>query len=239
MNKNLRIPDHIAIIMDGNGRWAKQRFFSRLRGHRAGMKAIREVTETCSELSVKFLSLFAFSTENWNRPEKEINHLWNLLIEYLTTERENMMQNNIKLKAIGRLNQLPEKALNELNYTIDLTSKNTGLTLVLALNYSGRAEIADAIRKAISTKKNKKLLLTQNDINLVKNFLYDSEIPDIDLLIRTSGEIRISNFMLWHLAYAEIVILEKFWPDFKKQDLIFSIEEFNKRDRRFGKIKSE
>ena len=225
-----KLPKHIAIIMDGNGRWAKKKRLPRIMGHRAGAKTVKEIVTVCAEWNIKFLTLYAFSAENWTRPKVEINALMRLLKRYLIKEYKNLQKNNIKLTAIGRIEELPDFAKAELKKVIKLTSSNTGLNLNLALNYGGRAEIVDAINLIIREK------LSNINEEIFSKYLYTNGLPEPDLLIRTSGEMRISNFMLWQSAYTEIWITKTFWPDFRKKDLLKAILDFQKRDRRFGGI---
>ncbi len=230
MEIGIDLPKHIAIIMDGNGRWAKQRNLPRIEGHKAGIEAVRSTVEGCAELGIKYLSLFAFSSENWKRPKDEIFALMNLLNIYLDKELPTMQKNNISFHTIGRIEELDLEIQKKLKYTEEVTRKNRGLNLYLALNYSGRVEILDAVKKIIGNPP--------KDLNeeTFKNFLYDPKLPEPDLLIRTSGEFRISNFYLWQIAYTEIYITDVFWPDFRKENLIEAIRDYQKRERRFGGI---
>jgi undecaprenyl diphosphate synthase len=229
-------PRHIAIIMDGNGRWAKERGLPRLKGHERGAETVRAVTEECAALGVEFLTLYAFSAENWKRPEEEVGGLWILLEHFLAQELPTMMKNGVRLRAIGRIEELPESTREKLAATIAATAQNKATTLILALNYSARTEITDAAR-ALADEVNAGTLdpagITPEAIGAR---LYTAEYPDPDLLIRTSGELRLSNFLLWQLSYAEFVITAKMWPDFTKQDLRAAIAEFHKRERRFGGV---
>ena len=229
-------PKHIAIIMDGNGRWAKERGLPRLKGHERGAANVRPITEECVAQGVEFLTLYAFSTENWKRPGEEVNGLWLLLGHFLELERPTMMKNGIRLRTIGRTHELPEEAQQKLASTIAATAENKALTLILALNYSSRTEIADAVRSIAEEVKSGALDPATITPDTIGARLYTSEYPEPDLLIRTSGEMRLSNFMLWQLSYAEFYITQKFWPDFGKQDLRAAIAEFHKRERRFGGI---
>lgn len=223
-----RLPAHIAIIMDGNGRWAKKRGLPRAAGHRAGAMIVEDMAEACSKIGVKALTLYAFSTENWSRPAAEVSLLMDLLCDFLDKKREKMRANNIRLAAIGRIDALPEKARARLEKTISALSSNTGLVLSLALNYGSRQEIADAVKRAQADGIKD---ITEADINAR---LYTSSLPEVDLIIRTSGEKRLSNFLLWQAAYAEFYFTETFWPDFKAQQLFEAIADYQKRDRRFG-----
>lgn len=228
-----RLPRHIAIIMDGNGRWAQRRLMPRVAGHRAGVNAVRAVTETSARLGIEALTLYAFSMENWKRPRMEIETLWRLLRQYLRQELLTMMENNVQLHAFGRLEALPQMVRDTLDETIEATSKNDGLHLNLAINYGGRAELVDAVNtlleKARTTGSTGKV--TEQDIAAC---LYTANVPDPDLLIRTSGEMRVSNFLLWQIAYAELHVTETLWPDFRCADLLKAIFDYQKRDRRFG-----
>lgn len=233
----LRLPEHIAIIMDGNGRWAKEHNKPRVFGHRNGVKAVREATESCAELGIKYLTLYAFSTENWNRPAMEVSALMGLLVDTLTREIKTLNDNNIQLKAIGDLSKLPPKTHAALLKGITDTANNTRMTLVLALNYSGKWDILQAAQAMIKNNRN----LNPDDINeqdLAMN-LSTKGIPDPELLIRTSGEHRISNFLLWQMAYTEMVFLDLFWPDFTKESLYEAIVLFQQRERRFGKTSEQ
>ncbi|HPR64198.1 MAG TPA: isoprenyl transferase [Thermoanaerobaculia bacterium] len=231
---NGTLPRHIVIIMDGNGRWAKKRGLPRVVGHRAGIKAVRDTVEACAELSIGYLTLFAFSVENWKRPKSEVETLMNLLQEYLDKELPTLMKNNIRFGAIGRLGDLSPEVQARLESVVEKTSKNTGLQFFLALNYSGRAEIIDAVNAAIST--NQSHALTEDEF---RSFLYAPHVPDPDLMIRTSGELRISNFLLWQLAYTEIYVTKVLWPDFRRRHLQQALEAFSTRERRFGGIDNE
>ncbi|MFZ4581435.1 MAG: isoprenyl transferase [Paludibacter sp.] len=234
IDKN-RLPNHIAIIMDGNGRWAKERGYDRIFGHQNGVVSVREVTEAAAETGIGYLTLYAFSTENWGRPQEEVNALMELLIDTIEKETPTLNKNNVRLLAIGDLSRLPVNASKKLQSCIDQTSSNTGLSLVLALSYSSRWEIKDAICKigAEMAKGN----LKPEDITdeLVAANLTTRNIPDPDLLIRTSGETRISNFLLWQIAYTELYFTPTHWPDFRKENFFEAICDFQKRDRRFGK----
>jgi len=232
----LKIPEHLAIIMDGNGRWAKKRGLPRVAGHRAGADSVREIVESCGQLGVSVLTLYAFSSENWNRPQKEVDALMDLLENFLKEKTPEMMEDNVKLTAIGRLDRLPSHVRAELDKSILATSENTGVTMNLALSYGGREEIVDAAKKLMVKASAGEL--TADDVNndVFSAQMYTADMPDPCLLIRTSGEVRLSNFLLWQLSYAEIVITDKLWPDFGHDALINALGEYTKRDRRFGKI---
>jgi undecaprenyl diphosphate synthase len=229
-----RIPVHIAVIMDGNGRWAKKRGLMRTIGHEKGVDAVREVVEAATELGVRYLTLYAFSTENWNRPKYEIDALMKLLVKYVNKERKTFMDNNIFLMAIGNLDNLPQKSRNELLKVIDDTSGNTGLKLVLALSYSSRWEILEAARSL--AKKVNEGLLSIDEINYetFSNVLTTASIPDPELLIRTSGEYRVSNFLLWQIAYSELYFTSTLWPDFTREEFYKALIDYQGRERRFG-----
>jgi undecaprenyl diphosphate synthase len=233
---NLPPLKHIAIIMDGNGRWAEQRGLPRFTGHENGAAALRTVTEACCEIGVGCLTVYAFSTENWKRPVEEVHALFGLLEHFLAAELPTLLANNIRLRAIGRLQELPPSALAALEKTIDLTAHNTGMSLVLAINYSGRAELEDAVRSVCREVANGALRpedFTQEDL---QRHLYTRDWPDPDLLIRTSGEMRLSNFLLWQLSYTELYVTPKCWPDFGREDLFEAVLDFHRRKRRFGGI---
>jgi undecaprenyl diphosphate synthase len=235
-----RLPEHIAIIMDGNGRWAKkQGLLNRIFGHKSAITSVRETTETCAEIGIKYLTLYAFSTENWSRPKEEVNALMELLVSTIKSEAPTLTKNNVRLNAIGDLASLPVSCQKELAETIELTKHNSGLVLTLALSYSGRWEIIEAVKKiALAVSTNTISVDSIND-NTFRNYLADSSLPDPELLIRTSGEFRISNFLLWQIAYTEIHITDVLWPDFRKNDLYNALIDFQKRERRFGKISEQ
>ncbi len=223
-----KIPAHIAVIMDGNGRWAKGRRLPRIFGHRSGILSVREVVKTSGTLGVKFLTLYAFSAENWARPTTEVQALMRLLQEYIIRELPELQRNHVRLRAIGRLEALPAGAQKKLSEAITATSHNKGLTLVLALNYGGRQEIVDACNRAIRDGK------TTVDEKTLEKYLYEPDCPEPDLLIRTSGEMRLSNFLLWESAYTELYVTKTLWPDFRKPHLYEAIAEYQQRERRFG-----
>jgi undecaprenyl diphosphate synthase len=229
-----RIPRHVAIIMDGNGRWAAQRHLPRVEGHRAGIDAVRDTVETSARLGLDVLTLYAFSVENWKRPKTEVSVLMSLLRRYLRLELDSLLRNNIRFTAIGRPNELPEDVYHELLQAEARTSRNTGMRFNIALNYGGRAEIVDAARRAIESGVSPSSL----DEARFSEFLYTAGQPDPDLLIRTSGEMRVSNFLLWQIAYAEIWVTDTLWPDFRCQHLLEAVVAYQKRDRRYGGIAS-
>jgi undecaprenyl diphosphate synthase len=232
------IPRHVAIIMDGNGRWAKERGLPRIAGHRQGTKRVKEIVRTAKELGIKVLTLFAFSSENWSRPKKEIDTLLRYFNDYLDKEINNLHKNNIRFKVIGRKHPLPQNLLEKIKESEIKTENNDGMVLVLALNYGSRQEITDAAKKIADALLRKELNLDDLDENTFSRYLYTQGLPDPDLLIRTSGEVRISNFLLWQASYAELYFPKTYWPDFKKEDLILAIKEYNKRQRRYGQIKA-
>lgn len=233
------LPRHIAIIMDGNGRWAKQRGKMRVFGHENGVEAVRRTVENCAKLKIDFLTLYAFSTENWKRPKIEVQTLMRLLVASLRKELKTLNDNSIRLNAIGNLDFLPAKVAKELNEVIEKTSNNKGLTLTLALSYGSREELKSAV-KAISAKV-KNNIISEDDIDetVINTHLYTHDLPDVDLLIRTSGEHRISNFLLWQIAYAELYFIDVFWPDFNEQHLVDAIINYQNRERRFGKTSEQ
>lgn len=227
-----RLPRHIAIIMDGNGRWAKRRRLPRIAGHRAGIKAVRQAVETCARLGIPYLTLYAFSIENWKRPHTEIKLLMGLLRQYLKKEIDELNRQNIRLLVIGRIHDLPQPVIQDLQNALDQTRRNTGLHLVLALNYGARAELVDAVREIVSHARQNGTI--EIDESLLCSHLYTSGLPDPDLMIRTSGELRLSNFLLWQAAYSELWVTETLWPDFTSKDLYQAIIDFQKRERRYG-----
>lgn len=230
-----RLPEHIAIIMDGNGRWAKQKGYPRVFGHKNGVESVKVITETATELGIKYLTLYTFSTENWGRPEEEVHALMDILVDSIERETPRLMKNNIRLMTIGDIKRLPENARKKLQDCIDQTSGNTGLSLILALSYSSRWEIRNAIQKISQDVKDGKL--SQEDISdeLISSYMTTKDIPDPDLVIRTSGEIRISNFLLWQIAYSELYFTQTHWPAFREEELYKAIVTYQSRDRRFGK----
>ena len=238
INKN-NLPKHLAIIMDGNGRWAKQQGLLRALGHESGTKSVKVIIEASAKLGIEFLTLYAFSTENWNRPKLEVDTLMKVLINSLKKELLTLQKNNIKLNAIGNLERLPRSAQKELLDVIDKTKNNTQMTLTLALSYGSREELVAAVRNICSKVKNNIISIDAIDDSIINEHLYTQNLPDVDLLIRTSGEHRISNFLLWQIAYAELYFTDILWPDFKEQDLYEAIISYQKRERRFGKTSEQ
>jgi undecaprenyl diphosphate synthase len=230
-----RLPKHIAIIMDGNGRWAKERGFDRIFGHQNGVTSVRETTEAAAEICIEYLTLYAFSTENWSRPQSEVDALMELLIDTIEKETPTLNKNNVRLMAIGDLSRLPGKAAEKLQRSIEQTNKNTGLALILALSYSSRWEITNALKNICREILEGEYSIDEINDELISNHLTTKSIPDPDLLIRTSGEERISNFLLWQIAYTELLFTKTHWPEFRKENLYQSIYEFQQRERRFGK----
>ncbi|GJQ50307.1 MAG: isoprenyl transferase [Candidatus Kuenenia stuttgartiensis] len=237
MKKNGSLPEHIAIIMDGNGRWARQKKLLRIKGHETGAKAVREITRECAKKHIKQLTLYAFSQENWKRPKREIDLLMKLLKNFLIGEREEIQKNNIRLTAIGRIKELPEFVQRELSVSIEESKMNTGMVLCLALNYGGRTEIIDATKKIVAELKKGKLKIDEITEESFKKYLYMPNMPDPDLLIRTGGEMRISNFLLWEISYAELWVTDTYWPDFKKPHLEEALLAYANRERRYGGLK--
>jgi len=230
------LPQHVAIIMDGNGRWAKQRSLPRVEGHRQGAESARTIIRTAGELGIKYLTLYAFSVENWNRPKDEVDALMKYLIHYLKTETPELNKNNVRLEVIGQIYRLPENVQEHLKKSIATLSKNNGLTLVMALSYGSRIEIVDAVRRIAEKVKRGKLDPADITEQVFAQHLYTRNIPDPDLLIRTSGEMRVSNFLLWQISYAELVITPTLWPDFRKPQFFDALEEYARRHRRFGGV---
>lgn len=239
LDSTYTLPRHIAVIMDGNGRWAKKRGASRIFGHKSATKSVREVTEECAKLGIEFLTLYAFSTENWARPKVEVDALMELLVSSLRKELNTLMKNNVRLSAIGDLTGLPKNCRNELKDTINETADNKGLLLTLALNYSGRWDILNATKEYAKAVKEGKEYTDNITEDILSNYLVTKGIPDPELLIRTSGELRISNFLLWQLAYTELYFTDVLWPDFRKNHLKEALESYQKRERRFGKISEQ
>lgn len=234
-----KIPAHIAIIMDGNGRWAKKQGLPRVAGHEKGTKSVREAVEYCAEVGVKNLTLFAFSTENWNRPKFEVKTLMKLLVSSLKKELPKLQKNNIRLNSVGNLDTLPEKARLELEEVIEKTATNTHMTLTLALSYGSREEIKCMVQRISKKVKDGEIQPEEITDQLINQHLYTFDMPDVDLLIRTSGEQRISNFLLWQIAYAELYFCDVLWPDFRKKHLFDAIYNYQKRERRFGKTSEQ
>ena len=233
------LPKHLSIIMDGNGRWAKQRGLLRAMGHENGTKSVKTTIETCTKLGIEFLTLYAFSTENWNRPKLEVETLMKLLVSSLKKELKTLKDNNIKLNAIGNLEKLPHSAYVELHDVIEATKENTRMTLTLALSYGSREEIVSAVKIISDKVKNNIISIDSIDDSIINEHLYTQNLPDVDLLIRTSGEHRISNFLLWQIAYSELYFTNVLWPDFKEEHLYEAIISYQKRERRFGKTSEQ
>jgi undecaprenyl diphosphate synthase len=231
-----KLPTHVAIIMDGNGRWAKKRLLNRINGHEKGSETVRTIVRTCREIGISYLTLYAFSTENWQRPKTEVKALMALLKKFLQSERKEMVENNIRLRVIGQLDRLPAEVREALDQTMAATKEQTGMNLILALSYGGRAEIVRMVREV--AEKIKRGTIDPQAVNegLVSDHLYTRDIPDPDLLIRTSGEMRISNFLLWQIAYTELFVTTTLWPDFSKEELLQILKDFQARVRRFGAV---
>lgn len=234
-----RLPRHVAIIMDGNGRWAKQQGLARMFGHKQGVETVHNITVAATELGIEFLTLYTFSTENWNRPKEEVDALMGLLVDTIVKETPTLMNNNVRLETIGDIERLPEKTREKFLGCIEQTSRNTGLTMVIALSYSSRWEITEAVRKAV--REAQKGALRPEDVNerLVSSLMTTRDMPDPDLLIRTSGEYRISNFLLWQLAYSELYFTDCLWPEFTEEEFYKAIVDYQKRERRFGKTSEQ
>ena len=237
--KKERLPRHIAIIMDGNGRWAKKLGMMRVLGHKQGVNVVREITEEAAQFGIQYLTLYAFSTENWNRPKEEVDALMSLLVNTIVSETDTLMKNNVQLLSIGDLNRLPNDAKRNIQDCIAKTSSNTGLKLVIALSYSARWEIIQAVKNIAQSVKNEEMQIEQIDEQVFSSALTTKEMPDPDLLIRTSGELRISNFLLWQLAYAELYFTDCLWPEFTKEEFYKAIVEYQGRERRFGKTSEQ
>jgi undecaprenyl diphosphate synthase len=233
------LPQHLAIIMDGNGRWAKQKGFLRAFGHENGTKSVRQTVETCAKLGIENLTLYAFSTENWNRPKLEVDTLMKLLVHSLKNELKTLQNNNIRLNSIGNIEMLPKSIQKELNEVISLTKENSKMTLTLALSYGAREEMINAVKKISDKVKNNIISIDTIDESIINQHLYTHNLPDVDLLIRTSGEHRISNFLLWQIAYAELFFTDVLWPDFTEEHLYEAIISYQKRERRFGKTSEQ
>jgi undecaprenyl diphosphate synthase len=236
MNK---LPKHVAIIMDGNGRWANLQGKNRVSGHQQGAKSVREVVEEAVKMEIEFLTLYAFSTDNWSRPKEEVSLLMKLLVNSLKKEFKRLIKNNIRLQSIGNMDGLPNPVKEELNYVIEKTKNNTGMVLTLALNYGGKEELTAAVKAIAFKVKNSIISPEKVDQSTIIEHLYTQNLPAVDLLIRTSGEERISNFLLWHIAYAELYFTKTLWPDFKKEDLQKALVDYTKRERRFGKTSEQ
>src|SRR6516164_5728075 len=230
------LPRHVAIIMDGNGRWAKQRHLPRVEGHRVGAESVRAIIRASGELGIKYLTLYAFSAENWNRPQDEVDALMKYLVHYLKTETKDLNKNNVRLEVIGQIHRLPENVQEHLQKSIATLSKNNGLTLIMALSYGNRIEIVEAVRQISQKVKSGELDPADITEGVVSDHLWTRNVPDPDLLIRTSGEMRVSNFLLWQISYAELVITPTLWPDFRKPQFFAALEEYAKRHRRFGGV---
>ena len=230
------LPTHVAIIMDGNGRWARKRLLNRINGHEKGSRTVRAIVRACREIGIAYLTLYAFSTENWRRPEKEINALMGLLDEFLQSERKEMMENNIRLQVIGQVERLPAGVQKSLQQTLELTRGNTAMTLILALSYGGRSEIVRMVRTVADKVRQGLIELDSIDEQLVAGHLDTADIPDPDLLIRTSGEMRISNFLLWQVAYSELFVTPTLWPDFTREEFVQILKAYQARERRFGGV---
>ena len=233
---NSAVPAHVAIIMDGNGRWAKARHLPRVEGHRQGAESVRTIVRAAGELGVKYLTLYAFSVENWSRPKEEVDTLMKYLARYLKNEIGELNRNNVRLEVIGQIYRLPEFVQDQLQKTIEALSKNNGLTLILALSYGGRTEIVEAVRAIAAKVQKGQLEAAEIDEQVVSQHLYTRQYPDPDLLIRTSGEMRVSNFLLWQISYAELVVTPTLWPDFRKAQFCDALAEYARRHRRFGGV---
>jgi len=237
--KTLKLPKHLAIIMDGNGRWAKKNGLLRTIGHENGAKTVRNIIEVSAELGIEFLTLYTFSTENWNRPKFEVDTLMKLLVKSLKKEANTFIKNNIRLNVIGNINNLPSVVRKELTEVLEKTKENNKLTLTLALSYGAREELVSATKELCNKVKNNIISVDDIDESIINNHLYTSNLPDVDLLIRTSGEQRISNFLLWQIAYSELYFTDVLWPDFKKEDLMEALQNYQDRERRFGKTSEQ
>lgn len=233
------LPSHIAVIMDGNGRWAKKKGAMRIFGHQNAIQAVRDISEGCAEMGIGYLTLYAFSTENWGRPKEEVEGLMQLLVKTIHGEMDTLQKNNIRLQAIGNLNNLPVNCQQELQDAIGKTSANNGLNLILALSYSGRWDIVEGVRKVLKDVKNNQITIDELTPEIFSAYLSTKDVPDPELLIRTSGEMRISNFLLWQMAYTELYITDVLWPDFRKKHLYEALYSYQKRERRFGKISEQ
>ncbi len=239
LRKNGNIPRHIAVIMDGNGRWAKKRALPRVAGHHEGVNSVRDIVEACGQLGVEYLTLYTFSTENWKRPKEEVSILMRLLVSSLRDERDRLHNNNVRVKTIGDFASLPQDAQDEFLDAIELTKNNTGLTLILALSYSGRWDITTGVKRIAEEVRKGTLSPETITDEIISQHLATRSIPDPDLLVRTSGELRISNFLLWQLAYSEMYVTDVLWPDFRRNELYHAIESYQSRERRFGKVSEQ
>ncbi len=237
-NTNNKLPEHVAIIMDGNGRWARERGFARIHGHQTGVDTIRNIVRSARQIGIKYLTLYAFSKENWARPQREIDFLMNLLARYLDSELQELMENQVRFNTIGRLEELPRAIQEKIQRNVQQTEKNKGLLLTLALSYSSRIEITDAAKRLCEQVKAGTLNVEDITEVHLANQLYTAGIPDPDLLIRTSGELRVSNFLLWQISYTEIYVSPKYWPDFRHEDFLEAIKAYQKRERRFGRTET-
>lgn len=234
-----RLPEHIAIIMDGNGRWAKERNRGRIYGHKNGVKTVKRIVEASSDLGVNYLTLYTFSTENWNRPLQEVNALMDLLVFTVRNELEELNKNNVQVNVIGEINRLPNKTVQEIKKAVETTRTNTGLKLIMALSYSSRWDITNSIKKIVALAESGKISYNEIDETTIKKNLSTAAFPDPEFLIRTSGEFRISNFLLWELAYTEIYVTRKKWPEFSKEDFYEAVLNYQSRERRFGKVSEQ
>ncbi|MBW2439638.1 MAG: isoprenyl transferase [Deltaproteobacteria bacterium] len=234
-----KLPAHVAIIMDGNGRWAKKRLLNRINGHEKGSETVRAVVRTCREIGIPYLTLYAFSTENWQRPKTEVEALMTLLKNFLLSEQKELLENNIRLRVIGQVERLPAKVQQALRETMTATENNTAMTLILALSYGGRAEIIRMVQEVALRVKREEVDPQAITAELIAEHLYTRDIPDPDLLIRTSGEMRISNFLLWQIAYSEIFVTPTLWPDFSREELLEILKDYQSRERRFGRVDSQ
>lgn len=230
------LPQHVAVIMDGNGRWAKAKGLPRVEGHRQGAESVRAIVKTSGEIGIRYLTLYAFSLENWNRPKDEVDALMKYLARYLKNEAGEFQRSNVRLMVIGQIHRLPETVQSQLTKTIQALSRNTGLTLILALSYGGRAEIVDAVRKVATDVRADRIEPEEITEQVFAQYLYAPGVPDPDLLIRTSGEMRVSNFLLWQISYSEFVVSQTLWPDFRRAELFAAIETYARRHRRFGGV---
>ncbi|HIC38773.1 MAG TPA: isoprenyl transferase [Candidatus Marinimicrobia bacterium] len=237
--KNGNIPSHIAIIMDGNGRWAKEKMLPRFAGHGEGINSVREITRVCGEIDVKHLTLYTFSSENWSRPKMEVSALMKLLLKTITKEVSELNKNNVRLTSIGALEEMPKEARQGILDGIEKTKNNTGLNLVLALSYGGRQEILKAVKQLCADLEKGEITTSDIDPTMFKNYLYTANTPDPELLIRTGGENRISNFLLWQIAYTELFVTDVYWPAFREEELLIAIQNYQERERRFGKVSEQ